>query len=109
MISTGQRPVSRAAYMDFLKNNLLTILIFLPTLGAILTLIPKSRDAIRWTALITCLLTFVLSLLLFALFDWHASGGYAYAQFTPDGAYIPGSGTVQLVNNSGLGTDWIKI
>src|SRR5436190_8367750 len=81
--------------MDFLKNNLLTILIFLPTVGAILVLLQKKRDAVRWTALITCLITFLLSLLLFAFFNWHQGEGYAYAQ---DG------GTVQLVQRA----DWIK-
>ena len=32
--------------MDFLRNNLLTILILLPTLGAIVTLFAKNRDAV---------------------------------------------------------------
>jgi len=74
-----------------LKANLLTILIFLPTIGAVLTMLVKGRDAIRWTALGTCIVTFLLSLLLFAYFDWNKSGGYAYAQ---DG------GTVQLVQEA---------
>ena len=47
-----------------LKNNLLTILIFLPTVGAVLTMIVKGRDTVRWCALGTCLVTFLLSLLL---------------------------------------------
>ena len=51
-----------------LKGNLLTILIFLPTIGAVLTMLVKGRDAIRWTALGTCIVTFLLSLLLFAYF-----------------------------------------
>jgi NADH-quinone oxidoreductase subunit M len=58
--------------MDFLSNWLLTILIFLPTVGAILTLMVKGRDAVRWTAMVTTIVTFALSLLLFATFDWHA-------------------------------------
>jgi NADH-quinone oxidoreductase subunit M len=63
--------------MDFLNQYLLTILIFLPMLGAILVLFGRSRDAVRWTAIGTTLLTFLLSLLLLATFDWH-KGGNAY-------------------------------
>src|SRR3954462_5766366 len=74
-----------------LKSNLLTILIFLPTIGAVLTMLVKGRDAIRWTALGTCIVTFLLSLLLFAYFDWSKGTGYAYEQ---DG------GTVQMVQEA---------
>src|SRR5438874_8837597 len=85
--------------MDAIRNNLLTLLIFLPTVGAVLVLLAKSRDAIRWTALGTTILTFALSLLLFAYYDWNKGSGYAYAA---DG------GVVQLVNNNGQGTEWIR-
>src|ERR1700679_4355998 len=74
--------------MEFLRGNLLTILILLPALGAIATLFAKNRDAVRWCALATCGITFLASLLLFATFDWHQGSGYAYAK---DG------GTVQMV------------
>ena len=59
--------------MDFLNHWLLTILIFLPIgrRGAVL-LCAKDRDAVRWTALGTTIVTFLLSLLLFATFDWNA-------------------------------------
>ena len=72
----------------FLRNNLLTILILLPTLGAIVTLFAKSRDAIRWSRWQPAAPPFFVSLLLFATFDWHQGSGYAYAK---DG------GTVQMV------------
>src|SRR5205085_2643687 len=85
--------------MDWLRNNILTLLIFLPTAGALLTLVVKGRDNVRWTALATTLATFVLSLVLFSLFDWNKGNGrYAYES---DG------GNVQLVNNSGQGNAWI--
>jgi NADH-quinone oxidoreductase subunit M len=81
--------------MDFLNHWLLTILIFLPTAGAILTLIAKGRDAVRWTALATCIVTFAASLLLFATFDWHAGNGtYAYLHNGD------GSGVVQMVQEA---------
>jgi len=81
--------------MDFLKNNILTILIFLPMVGGLFTLLAKSRSAVRWTAMATTIVTFALSLLLFAYFDWNAGKGYAYADQ---------GGTVQLVQRA----DWIK-
>src|SRR6185437_11933682 len=77
--------------MDFLNNWLLTILIFLPCVGAGLVLFAKSRDAVRWTALVTTIVTFLISLLLFATFDWHKGAGYGYAS---DG------GTVQMVQRA---------
>src|SRR5256714_15630041 len=87
--------------MDFLRNNLLTILIFLPTAGAILTLLAKNRDAVRWTALVVTAITFVLSLLLFAYFDWNLAQGTDYGYL--DGARGPGAGTVQMTQEA----NWI--
>src|SRR5687767_15066007 len=90
--------------MDFLRNNLLTILIFLPTAGAILTMLMKGRDAVRWTALITTIVTFGLSLLLLATFNWNvppgqAAGDARYA-YTTDSPF----GVVQMVQRA----PWIK-
>jgi NADH-quinone oxidoreductase subunit M len=79
--------------MDFISNNILTILIFLPTAGAILTLLARGRDAVRWTALATTLVTFALSLVLFALYDWNKSGDYAWLSGGRDGST---TGIVQL-------------
>ena len=52
-------------------NTILTILTFLPLLGAVaILLMPKtSFDAIRWTALATTVVTFVLSLWMWSVFD----------------------------------------
>ncbi|MGH7179751.1 MAG: proton-conducting transporter membrane subunit, partial [Tepidisphaeraceae bacterium] len=84
--------------MEFLNHWLLTILIFLPSVGAILTLLAKGRDAVRWTALITSLVTFLLSLLLFATFNWTKGSGYGY--LNPDGT----GGVVQMVQAA----PWIR-
>src|SRR5665213_3918683 len=81
--------------MDFLRHYLLTIIIFLPSAGAILVMLAGGRDRIRWTALATTIVTFAASLLLLITFDWHAGQGYAYAE---DG------GVVQMVQR----VDWIK-
>src|SRR5205814_2798783 len=45
----------------------------------------------------TTIITFALSLLLFATFKWGLTGPYAYAKVGPDGEYAAGSGTVQMV------------
>jgi NADH-quinone oxidoreductase subunit M len=60
-------------------NHLLSILIFLPTAGALVALVVKGRENVRWVALGTTVLTFVLSLLLFATYKWGAGSGYTYA------------------------------
>src|SRR5215831_9260998 len=75
---------------DFLNNWLLTILIFLPSVGAIAVLLAKGRDAIRWTALGTTIVTFALSLLLFFTFDYKAGAAGKYA-------YLKDGGNVQMV------------
>jgi NADH-quinone oxidoreductase subunit M len=77
--------------MEFLNHWLLTILIFLPSVGAILVLIARGRDAIRWTALATTVVTFLLSLLILTTFDWHLGNHYGYAEQ---------GGTVQMVQRA---------
>jgi NADH-quinone oxidoreductase subunit M len=94
--------------MDFLNNWLLTIIIFLPLAGAILVLMAKGRDAVRWTALATTIVTFAASLLLFAVFDWHAGSGYAYrdqggvVQLVQRASWIPAFNIEYLVGIDGL-------
>src|SRR6476659_2142502 len=79
--------------MDFLNHWLLTILIFLPAVGAICTMIARNRDPVRWPALIFSLAPFVLSLLLFATFNWHdGNGTYGYLH--------NGGGVVQMVQEA---------
>ncbi|MDQ3441735.1 MAG: hypothetical protein M3478_15445, partial [Planctomycetota bacterium] len=74
-----------------LSNWILTILIFLPTAGAVLTLLAKGRDGVRWTALATTIVTFLVSLLLFGMYEWGAGSGYAYEDQ---------GGVVQLVQHA---------
>ena len=90
--------------MDFLRNNLLTILIFLPSAGAILAMLMRGRNAVRWTALVTTIVTFALSLLLLATFHWNVApedaaqrAEYAYTTDSP-------FGVVQMVQRA----PWIK-
>jgi len=67
-------------------NSILTILTFLPLLGALAILfMPKTGfDAIRWTALATTIVTFVLSLWMWSMFD-PANPGF---QFVVDRPWI---------------------
>jgi NADH-quinone oxidoreductase subunit M len=75
-----------------MEKHLLTILIFLPTVGALLLLFMRSRDAVRWTALGTTIATFVLSLALLFTYDWkQGDGSYGYAE---------NGGNVQLVQSA---------
>jgi NADH-quinone oxidoreductase subunit M len=89
--------------MQFLQNNLLTWLIFLPTIGAIAVLFVKTRDAARWTALGTTIVALALSLLILVPFklkpDAGATATYAYNASTNSQTF----GVVQLVREA----DWI--
>src|SRR4051812_39293212 len=92
--------------MQFLSDNLLTLLIFAPTLGAILTLMTRGREAARWTALGTTLVTLALALLILVPFKWRpqaGAGGSAYAYNTGQSSPSP-FGVVQLVRE----VDWIR-
>src|SRR5215212_10039563 len=80
--------------MDFLRQNILTVLIFLPCVGAVLVLLCKSRAAVKWAGLGTTLVVFVLSLALFGMFDWNRGSAYAYVSGDND------AGTVQLVQQA---------
>lgn len=78
-----------------LGAHLLTILIFLPTVGAMMVLVARDKNTVRWTALGTTVITFIVSLFLFATYDWHKGEGYRYAEQ---------GGIVQMVQSA----DWIK-
>ncbi len=81
--------------IEFLNHWLLTLLIVIPSVGAVGVLLARDNRQVRWVALGTTLLTFALSLLLLGLFDWHAGGGYGY---------LSSGGTVQMVT----AVPWIK-
>ena len=78
-----------------MERYLLTILIFLPTVGALLLLLMRSRDAVRWTTLGTTLATFVLSLTLLFAYDCNRSDNGDYD-------YTENGGNVQLVLDHAL-------
>src|SRR5436305_2944480 len=98
--------------MQFLQDYLLTILIFLPTAGAVLVLFQRDRNAVRWTALAFTIATFIGSLLLLlpGMFDWSRGGAYAYmtqggggvVQLVSDGSWIPAFNIHYKVGIDGL-------
>ncbi len=69
------------------KENILTIIIFLPLLGVLLgAFIPKdNKSAIKWFTLIVSLIEFIVSLFLVVHFDSSSTG----MQFTEKYAWIP--------------------
>src|SRR6478609_7373095 len=84
--------------MQFLQNNLLTLLIFLPTAGAVLTLLAKTRDTARWTALAVTLVTFTLSLVLLILFKTNVGA----VQLVREADWIPAFNIKYRVGIDGL-------
>lgn len=71
-------------------NYLTSIVIFLPLLGALATLLVRGVNAIRWTALVTTTLTFVLSIGLYVGFD--PAGAPMAAQMADvSAAWFPGA------------------
>ncbi len=83
--------------IEIVQHYLLSILIFLPTAGAIAILIVRHPAVIRWIALGTAIAVFLLSLLpaIPAIYDWRSAGPYAYGDV---------GGVVQLVQR----IDWIQ-
>jgi NADH-quinone oxidoreductase subunit M len=82
--------------IELLQHYLLTVLIFLPTVGAAAILIVRHPAVIRWIALGTALGVFLLSLMgaIPAVYDWRSAGVYGYGD---------SGGIVQLVQRA----DWI--
>ncbi len=80
--------------------NLLSVLIILPLLGALVLLfVPRANDrAVRWIALATTLVTFAVSVALFAGFR----NGTADMQFVERVAWIPQLGISYHVGVDGL-------
>lgn len=67
--------------------NILTVITFLPTVGALILLLVPGRDEasnnlVRWISLVTTLVTFVLSLWLWAMFD-PANTGFQFVENYP--------------------------
>jgi NADH-quinone oxidoreductase subunit M len=62
--------------MDLLTNHLLSLILWLPAIGAAIVLfLPVERvQAIRWTALTASLMAFLVSLITWAVFDPSAAG-----------------------------------
>ena len=70
--------------MDFISNNMLTLILFLPLFAAfIVALLPsEEKNLIRWTAFILSLFPLALSLVLWFQFDPGQSGFQFEEQYT---------------------------
>ena len=70
--------------MDFLNTHLLTTILFFPVFAALLILfIPNEQvKAIRWTALMTSLVPFILTIILWGRFDSTAAGFQFQEQYS---------------------------
>jgi len=84
---------------------LTSLVIFLPMVGALLTLFLQSASAIRWTALATTVATFALSILLFLGYDPGASTAQAPQLMDLSSAWFPESLDVKYF----VGVDGLSI
>jgi len=89
--------------MDFLANipYLVSWTIFLPVLGALAVMLVPSVNAVRWTALVTTLLTFLVSLGLWFGFDPTIATDQA-PQLADRASWIPGINITYYVGIDGL-------
>ncbi len=96
--------------MELIRQNLLSILIFLPLAGSIAVALIRNHRAGRAVALGTSTAVLVLSMLLVipALFDWTHAGPYAYeqqggvVQLVQRIAWIPSINAEYLIGVDGL-------
>ena len=90
--------------MDFLADipHLVSWTIFLPALGALVLLLMPSDDGVRWTALGATVLTFLLSLGLWAGFDPAVSTAAAPQLAERSAGWFPGVDITYYVGIDGL-------
>jgi NADH-quinone oxidoreductase subunit M len=96
--------------MELIRQNLLSLLIFLPLIGAIIVLLVRDARLGRAIALGTSGLVLALSLLLVVpgVFDWSQAGAYAYestggvVQLVQRIAWIPSISAEYLLGVDGL-------
>ncbi len=79
--------------MELLRQNILTILIFLPVIGAIVVILTRTARHARAVALGFSIASLVISLLLLipSIYNWSSASSYVYQNKSA-------SGVVQLVN-----------
>lgn len=89
--------------MDFLASipHLVSVVIFLPAAGALVALFVPSDGGVRWTALVTTVVTFLFSLGLWAGFDPGASTAAA-PQLMEKALWFPGTDINYFVGVDGL-------
>ena len=96
--------------MELVRQNLLTVLIFLPLVGALVVLAPMRVRGTRITALVFAGATLLLACLLPlpGVFDWAKTGAYTYeasggvVQLVQRASWIPSINADYLVGIDGL-------
>ena len=95
--------------MDFINENLITILILLPVVGAVLTLVHqaifKDESHLKWVTLAVTLVNFMVSLALLSKSAVAGPGGFFFEKNVP---WIRAIGTNYHVGVDGLSV-WIVI
>ena len=73
--------------MDFINENLLTLLILLPAIGAVLTLLHqmfwKKEDHLKWVTLAFTVVNFLVSLLLLGDKGTASASGFFFEKYVP--------------------------
>lgn len=95
--------------MDFINENLLTLLILLPSVGAVLTLLHqmfwKKEDQLKWVTLVFTIVNFLLSLFLLGSSAAAGPNGFYFEKFVP---WIKAINTNYHVGTDGLSL-WLVI
>ncbi|HTK05597.1 MAG TPA: NADH-quinone oxidoreductase subunit M [Ktedonobacteraceae bacterium] len=86
------------------QSSLLSILIFLPIVGALVVLfLPRGRvDVVRWTALSIAALEFVLALILLSLYSQVVDSVFNTSPFLEKISWIPALGIDYSLNADGI-------
>ena len=84
--------------MDFIADNLLTLILFLPVISAgVIALLPhEEKTLVRWVALISSLIPLVLSLVVWFQFEADKSG-FQFADFEQVNTFTGAIGNLAAV------------
>ena len=91
--------------MDFILKHILSIILFTPTVAALILLLIPSQDkrVYRWGALVASLIPFLLTLVLWANFNQHPDGQMPFQ-------FVENAGFIAAIHSSyHLGVDGISL
>jgi NADH-quinone oxidoreductase subunit M len=85
--------------MNFLSDNMLTLIVFIPLVGALTLLTGKNLQNVKWTALGFSLVTFALSMIMWV---WYDPSKPSHMDFVVNAAWIPEIGARYILGVDGL-------